>query len=46
MVIVFMKEKNNYFTSFNASENKFDYLKYGLTKDFGPNIEGNQEYYN
>ncbi len=34
-----MKDVNAYYTSFNNTNNKKDYLKYGLMNEFGSNLE-------
>ncbi len=42
-----MKEVNCYFKGFNETENRLDYLKYGLFNEFGYNLTGsNKEEYN
>lgn len=42
-----MKEVNCYFQGFNDSENRLDYLKYGLLNEYGYNLTGsNKETYN
>ena len=41
-----MKNVNGYYCSYNDSDKRIDFLKYGLLNEFGYNIENKKSIYN
>ncbi len=40
-----MKETNSYYKGYVESDNRLDYLKYGLLNEYGLNLDRNINYY-
>ena len=46
-MVKIMKEVNKYFIGYNETENKIDYIKYGILNEFGYNVDSSlNEIYN
>lgn len=40
-----MKEENNYYKGYTETDNRIDYLKYGLFNEYGLNFDRCKKYY-